>query len=292
MTEFRGAIDRCRPLGELDLASGVDIGNLWKDVPNWTVQLDDDHVDVHRRLVANAGFAELGRIVDIGSGFGRLSIFLAERNSQVIGVDRNRAGVAMGDRLAHHLDLHESLSFILGDGAHMPLESGSCDGVWFFSALQFMQRGAVLAEARRLLRPGGLLFVGRYNTTWTIVEKYLFGVTTTAGRQSNQCGWARRALTNGVESDAGANWLTPDTVNDVMARHGFAVDSVYGVQATPPWSPAIADDIQALFADPAVLIDRLDSDDGLVSDLTAQQGRLALAIPGDIQFVARVIDRH
>lgn len=289
MIEFRGSLDARRPLAEIDLRSFADPSDLWQDVPNWTVNLDDDHVDVFRRLVANAGFAELGTVVDIGSGYGRLAIYLAERNNRVIGIDRNRGGVAIGNQLAKYLGLSAGLRFVQADALAVPLPAAACDGVWFFSALQFMNRAAGLREAHRLLKPDGLLFLGRYNTTWVIVEKYLFGYGTDRGRESNQCDWSRRALTGGPIADGGANWLDGSSATEVMARHGFAVDELYGPQVTPPWSPRLEASEAALFRDPRALIGRLDSDDSFVEYLIEHSPRLALGVPGDMQLVARRI---
>jgi ubiquinone/menaquinone biosynthesis C-methylase UbiE len=95
------------------------------------------------------------RLVDLATGTGLLLRRLADRPSrprEVVGVDRS-AGM-----LARVGPLPEGWSTVLADARAVPLPDGWADVVtcsYLLHLLDPPERAAVLAEARRLLRPGG-----------------------------------------------------------------------------------------------------------------------------------------
>jgi sarcosine/dimethylglycine N-methyltransferase len=117
-----------------------------------------------RRTVAEmacrlGGLSENTRVLDLGSGYGGAARYLAEAygckvtclNLSETQNERNRARVAE-EGLGHLIDV------VHGNFEHIPLPSHSYDVVWSQDALlHSADRGRVLAEARRMLRPGGHL---------------------------------------------------------------------------------------------------------------------------------------
>ena len=94
------------------------------------------------------------RWLDLGCGTGYFSRALGERfpASQGVAVD-----IAEG-MLQHARPLGGAQQFIAGDAERLPLATGSCDLLVSSLALQWCGDFArVLAEARRVLRPGGVL---------------------------------------------------------------------------------------------------------------------------------------
>ena len=97
------------------------------------------------------------RLLDIGCGDGSV---LGALHSEGFA----RTGVGL-DLLAERIDaarsLHPDLEFIVGDGSTLPFDSASFDAVLtmtvFSSIPRHKQRMAVLREAARVLRPGGVL---------------------------------------------------------------------------------------------------------------------------------------
>jgi ubiquinone/menaquinone biosynthesis C-methylase UbiE len=94
-----------------------------------------------------------GRIADVGCGTGIVTVRLARPGRRVTGIDQSAgmAAVAAG-RLPGRI--------LLGDVSRLPLASGSADAVtmvWLLHLLSRPASAAAVAEAGRVLRPGGLL---------------------------------------------------------------------------------------------------------------------------------------
>lgn len=95
--------------------------------------------------------------VEIGPGLGRICLALADEFDQVVGVDVSeemvtRARATIGDR---------PVSVHVGDGVSLrPVDDASADFVTSFTVLQHLPSKALvlayLAEAGRVLRPGGV----------------------------------------------------------------------------------------------------------------------------------------
>ncbi len=108
------------------------------------------------RLLPPSG---LGRLLDIGTGTGRLLELLAPRVSEAVGIDASRAMLALArERLARQDLTHCSVR--LADMYRLPLPENSFDICVMHMVLHHAEAPAdVLAEARRMLRPHGRLLV-------------------------------------------------------------------------------------------------------------------------------------
>jgi ArsR family transcriptional regulator len=116
-------------------------------------------VEVEAAIRAALGTGGIGRLVDIGTGTGRMIELFGAGAESVIGVDRSpemlrlaRAKLALAG--LQHADLRQ------GDMYALPLASGSADTVIIHQVLHYAQQpDAAIAEAARLLAPGGRLLV-------------------------------------------------------------------------------------------------------------------------------------
>ncbi len=94
------------------------------------------------------------RWLDLGCGTGYFSRTLAGRFPTSHGVALD---IAEG-MLRHAMPLGGAQQFIAGDAEHLPLRDASCDLLFSSLALQWCANfQAVLSEAERVLRPGGVL---------------------------------------------------------------------------------------------------------------------------------------
>lgn len=97
-----------------------------------------------------------GTVLDLGCGPGHLAAYLAAQGVSLVGVDLS-PGMAAAAQLRH-----PHLSFHVGDMRSLPFADGSLAGIAAFYSIIHIGRDeipAVLAEQRRLLRPGGVLLL-------------------------------------------------------------------------------------------------------------------------------------
>lgn len=87
-------------------------------------------------------------IVDLGCGNGFMLPVLEDCGYRALGID---ADPSLLRTAAPHA--------VTADGSQLPLRSDVVDGLFVFSALQYMDRDRALEECRRVLRPGGRIVV-------------------------------------------------------------------------------------------------------------------------------------
>jgi len=114
---------------------------------------------VEQALLTMLPEADLGRMLDIGTGTGRMLELLAPRIAAGLGVDASRAMLALArDRLARPGLQHCAVR--LGDMYRLPLGDAGYDLVMLQMVLHHAEDPhGVLAEAARVLRPGGRVVV-------------------------------------------------------------------------------------------------------------------------------------
>jgi ubiquinone/menaquinone biosynthesis C-methylase UbiE len=110
-------------------------------------------------LARRAGIEARSRVLDICAGLGGPARFLASRRGcRVVGVELN-AGRALGmARLSRLVHLDARVTVVRGDATSLPFAAGRFDACVSQEALlHIADKAAVLAEARRVLAPGGRL---------------------------------------------------------------------------------------------------------------------------------------
>lgn len=99
-----------------------------------------------------------GTCVEIGCGAGRLTHVLAETFERVVAVDVSDDMIARAREASP-----QNAEFHRVDGSRIPLPDGSADGVFSVHVFQHLEDDDMmreyLAEARRVLRPGGSFFL-------------------------------------------------------------------------------------------------------------------------------------
>lgn len=129
-----------------------------------------DVVEQRRRLVEALRPRAGERVLDIGSGPGFLACEIAERlgpTGSVAGVDLSPDMNALAQRRVTASGA-APVSFTLGDATALPFADGSFDAAVSTQVYEYVaEMPAALAEARRVLRPGGRLLV--LDTDWDSV---------------------------------------------------------------------------------------------------------------------------
>ena len=122
-------------------------------------QDDDASRRLHRALIELTVAMPLGDLIDIGSGQGRVLKLLGSRAQRAVGVDidSDARQLARAELLLAGV---ENCSLRKGDMYDLPFADGEFDTVILDDVLGAAARPMVaLTEARRILRPGGRLFL-------------------------------------------------------------------------------------------------------------------------------------
>jgi ubiquinone/menaquinone biosynthesis C-methylase UbiE len=111
----------------------------------------DALAESRRRFAARLAVA--ARVLDIGCGPAHDTAKLRELGLRAAGFDRSRGMLAQA---------RGDTPLLLGDMRHLPVPDRALDGLWVCASFLHIPKTdapAVLAEFRRVLRPGGVLFI-------------------------------------------------------------------------------------------------------------------------------------
>lgn len=178
-----------------------------------------------RRLVG-ARLAPASRVLDVGGGTGVHSRWLAAYGHEVTLVDPVPEQVEIASGI-------EGVTAVLGDARSLEADDGSADAVLLFGPLYHLtsrrDRDRALAEALRVLRPGGLVMVQGITRLAYFVDEAVHAGEDALGThhldvlQHGQ--W--HELTEGFP---GGHLHTAAELREEVASAGFAQIEVHGVE--------------------------------------------------------------
>jgi ubiquinone/menaquinone biosynthesis C-methylase UbiE/predicted transcriptional regulator len=114
--------------------------------------------DVERAIDDTLGRNSLGRLVDVGTGTGRMIELFAPRAIQATGIDRSSDMLRVARVKLEAAGIASSLR--QGDMYSLPLGDHSADTIVIHQVLHYAHSpAAAIAEAARVLAPGGTLLV-------------------------------------------------------------------------------------------------------------------------------------
>nr|WP_246429706.1 methyltransferase domain-containing protein [Prosthecomicrobium pneumaticum] len=115
------------------------------------------------RYAACRPFAEDRTVLDLGCGVGYGTALLGARAARIEGLDHDPATIAEAER---HYGGADRIAFRVGDATALPYAAASFDLVVAFEIIEHVDAPAqqrLVAEIRRVLRPGGLAIVSTPN---------------------------------------------------------------------------------------------------------------------------------
>jgi len=114
--------------------------------------------EVERAIERALGRRSLGRLVDVGTGTGRMIELFGPRASHAIGIDRSSEMLRLARVKLEATGIPSSLR--QGDMYALPLADGSADSIIIHQVLHYAHSpAAAIAEAARVLATGGTLVV-------------------------------------------------------------------------------------------------------------------------------------
>ncbi len=176
---------------------------------------------IYRGVLTMAGLRPGETVVDIGTGRGELvAVAIEQGAARATGVDYSGAAVDLArETLAAH-SLDERASVVLADARAIPLRDGEADLVTLIDVVEHLrpeELDVTLAEAARLLRPGGRVFVH------TMPNRLIYDVTYRFQRLAWPPRWRRWPAEprTDVERTMHVNEQTLRSMRGVLAQAGF-----------------------------------------------------------------------
>lgn len=171
-------------------------------------------------------------VLDVGGGTGAHSRWLAADGYRV----------RLVDPVPHHVEAARAagIDAVRGDARQLPADDDSQDVVFvagpMYHLVERADRDRALAEARRVLRPGGMLAVAAINRYASFFENAAIGVLAREGAQAAVDGIARTGML--FQPPRGhfttAFFHEPSQLLDEVAAAGFDAGVVYSVEG-PAW---------------------------------------------------------
>lgn len=132
--------------------------NVWRE---------PEFVEIHYRkkidFVLNIAKQKGGKIIELGCGYGYLSLELARNGLEVIGVDLSPKSIEIAQKFAADnpfKDNFGSLKYICGDILSIDIGKNEFDNVVFFSSLHHLPNvDLVLSKVQQALKRGGNLII-------------------------------------------------------------------------------------------------------------------------------------
>lgn len=128
---------------------------------NWDElrRLHSADAKVEEALAAALASGPLGRVLDIGTGTGRMAELFAQNADHILALDKSPAMLRVARARLQHLGC-ERIEMVQGDFIDLPLPAASVDTVLFHQVLHFAQDPAeALREAARVTREGGRIAI-------------------------------------------------------------------------------------------------------------------------------------
>jgi ubiquinone/menaquinone biosynthesis C-methylase UbiE len=127
------------------------------------------------RLVAQVAAGEPTAVLEIGCGTGSLTVRLAQAlpTASIMGLDPDPGALAR----ARAKDPASRIDWREGGAAELPMAERSCDRVvasLVLHHLETVEKHAALAEAHRVLRPGGRLHIADWGAPQDVVMSAAF----------------------------------------------------------------------------------------------------------------------
>jgi ubiquinone/menaquinone biosynthesis C-methylase UbiE len=194
-------------------------------------------------------------VLDVGGGAGVHALWLAAQGYEVHLIDPVPLHIEQATRASQESDERRLASITLGDARQLEWPDGTTDAVLLLGPLYHLieraDRIQALSEARRVLRPGGIIFAVGITRFASLFNGLVFGLFEDAEfasvvEQDLRDGQHRNP-SNNPNYFTTAFFHQPDELRDETQEAGFEVVELVSVQGPPEW---MVPDFAAKWADP------------------------------------------
>lgn len=207
---------------EINNAFYDDLGEAWfegDDHPIALLRVESRvKIDYALGVLRQRGIGPGARILDVACGAGLVALPLAEAGFRVTGIDLAEGAIAEATRRTPEA---ADATFRVGDAYALDAEEGSYDVVLLLDMLEHVERpGDAIAEAARVVRPGGVVLFHTFNKTplaWALAI-HGFKVVTPGGPE---------------HIHVYRLFIPPADLRTMHARAGLDVQEVRGVHPVP-----------------------------------------------------------
>jgi len=191
-------------------------------------------IDRLRHLQGELGHSP--RVLDVATGAGFLANALAKEGFDVVGIDQSEDSLAV----ARSRDSTENVEYLHADALSLPFPDSTFDAVCLMDFLEHVEDPeAAIAEATRVLRPGGLLFFHTFNRNWLSWLVVIRGVEWFVKNTPPHMHLLRL-------------FIKPRELIGMLGRHGLNVEELFGSRPrvasrafwTMLWDREVPDDFE------------------------------------------------
>ncbi len=127
----------------------------------WQYQMGRRTIEFYLKATSEKKMFEGKTVLDVGCGAAGKTLYYASRGARkVCGIDTVEHYREEAMELAREKKLEDRFEFIVGDASKMPFEDDFFDTIIMNDAMEHVARpGDVLSECRRVLKPGGRLYI-------------------------------------------------------------------------------------------------------------------------------------
>lgn len=180
---------------------------------------------IYRERLKAIGFVGLPRVLDAGCGYGQWSCALDALNRDVFAVDYSATRIQIASTLARAAG-GEDIRFAVQSVDQLAFADNSFDAVFCYSVIYATDPRRTLREFRRVLKPGGRLYICANGIGWQI-SGLLKGQSGNGGFDHRRA--AIRALKNTIRSfftghfaSGAEHIMSSRTIASELTKLGFA----------------------------------------------------------------------
>lgn len=169
---------------------------------------------IEAAILKTAGPGPFRRVIDLGTGTGRMLTLLGQRSDDAEGLDLSHQMLALARANLAEAGL-TGARVRLGDATAAPFPTGCADIVIVHQVLHYLEEpGRVLQEAARILEPGGQLIVVDFAQHDHEFMREEFGHHRLGIRLDNMIAWAGQA---GLDLEAPIRFDPPENLESGIA---------------------------------------------------------------------------